>query len=404
VSDEHDRPYSIPARPRNMSGEIAISCEYQEGRPCGDGAFGGVELDAAAGYGQLLTAATRLRLAGGSAPGADVFDVDRLYVKLDLDPFSLQIGRDVLALGPSVRSALMVSSNAAAQDGIRLRLAPVPLPFVPGIRFSAFYFIDRLRDPQTFHGTLLDLTQAQFDFWNRVQLGGSRSLQLGGDGAPDFGGFKGFVLEHFGRSAAPGAGEENNRLSLDVAVRIPELSAMRVYYQLVFEDTEKTFLNALEYDADHLLGLEVRKLDLGPVRRLFVEFEHTGVNSQEHSVFTTGMTNAGRTIGSALTPDGTSVWVRADLVLGPLQLSPWAEWLRFKSDVYNQTQERGVFVVSTGPQEHRQRLGADLLLPLAPGWRLEARAFGERIANTDLVPGSTTFGGGVQAAVVWTPE
>src|SRR5437660_1769225 len=33
---EHDRPYSLPIRPRMLEGGIAFTCEYQEGRPCGD--------------------------------------------------------------------------------------------------------------------------------------------------------------------------------------------------------------------------------------------------------------------------------------------------------------------------------------------------------------------------------
>ena len=363
----------------------------------------GAELDSAAGFGTLLSAATRLRLAGGSATGATGFALDRAYLKLDLDPFSIQIGRDALALGPSVRSALMVSENAVPQDGVRLRLRPVALPFVPFIRFSAFYFLDRLREPQTFRGTLLDLVRGQFDFGDRVQLGGSRSLQLGGDGAPNYGGLEGFILEHFGRTR-PGdnAGVENNRLSFDLSVRIPELRAARLYYELAFEDTRARFLNALEYDADHLLGLEVRALNAGPFRRLFVELEHTDYVSQEHSVFLTGMTNAGRTIGSALGPDGTSLWVRTDLQLGALQLSPWAEWLRFVSDLYGQTQAQGVFVTKVGPQEHRQRLGVDAFLPLRKDLQLSASFFGERIGNTDLVNGSTSFGAGMRAALIWT--
>jgi len=85
----------------------------------------------------------------------------------------------------------MVSRNAVAQDGLRLQLHPVALPFAPDVRISLLYFIDRLRQPQTFPGTLLDCARAQLDFGQRVQLGGSRMLELGGDGAPDYGGLSG---------------------------------------------------------------------------------------------------------------------------------------------------------------------------------------------------------------------
>ena len=30
---EHDRPYSLEARPRNIAGQIGLPCEHQEGTP-----------------------------------------------------------------------------------------------------------------------------------------------------------------------------------------------------------------------------------------------------------------------------------------------------------------------------------------------------------------------------------
>jgi hypothetical protein len=403
-ANEHDRPYSLPLRPRDIAGGIALSCEYQEGRPCGDGVGAAVELDSSIGYGTLLTAATRVRASAGTANIADELVFDRAYLKFEYGPFALQLGRDALALGPSVRSALMVSRNAVPQDGVRVHLRPVALPFAPNVRLSLFYFLDRLRDPQRFHGTLLDLARAQLDFWDRVQLGGSRMLMLGGEGAPDYGGFSGFILEHFGRTREGSGTAENNRLSFDLSVRVPELRGARFYYELAFEDTRKQFFfNSLRYDADHLLGLELRDLRLGPWRRLFVELEHTGWVSQEHWLFTTGMTNRGRAVGSALGPDGTSVWARADLQLGNLTVSPWAEWLRFISDRYDSNQSQGVFVTATGPIEHRQRLGADVRGMLSPMLWFTLGIFGERIGNADLVADNTRFSGGATASVTFRP-
>src|SRR2546421_12400346 len=204
AADEYDRPYSVPARPRDLAGFIALSCEYQEGRPCGDGVGTALEIDSEAGWSSLLTAATRLRASAGTDRYASQLILDRAYLRFTAGPFLLQIGRDTLALGPAVRAGLMISSNAAPQDGIRAQLKPVALPFAPDIRFSLLYFLDRLRDPQRFHGTLLDCTRAQLDFWNRVQLGGSRLLMLGGDGAPDYGGLSGVLLQHLGRTHGTG--------------------------------------------------------------------------------------------------------------------------------------------------------------------------------------------------------
>jgi len=397
ADDEQDRPYSLPLRERQLAGFVATSCEYREGRPCGDGAGAGIELDSAAGYSDLITAATRLRLAGGSEAFGNGLAVDRAYLKLEYRALLLQVGRDALALGPSVRAAEMVSANAVPQDGIHAQLHPVAL--TSWLRLSLFYFLDRLRDPQTFSGTLLDCTRAQLDFADRIQLGGSRLLQLGGKGAPDYGGFWGWIEEHFGRNR----NAENNRLSFDLSVRLPELRGGRVYYEIAFEDTRHRFFNMLQYDADHLVGIEVRALRLGAWRRLFIELQHTGWVSQEHSTFTTGMTNGGRTLGSALGPDGLSLWARADVEIAGATVSPWAEWLRFVSDRYGSDEARGVFVIAVGPIEHRQRLGADLQAQLALDWRLSAGVFGERVENADLVEGATRFNAGLRAALTYTP-
>src|SRR2546430_6215031 len=106
-ADEHDRPYSLPVRPRQLAGIIALSCEYQEGRPCGDGVGTALELDSAAGWGGLVTAATRLRVSAGTDHYASGLIVDRAYLKFESDPFALQIRRDVLVPGPSIRPGLM---------------------------------------------------------------------------------------------------------------------------------------------------------------------------------------------------------------------------------------------------------------------------------------------------------
>ncbi len=225
---------------------------------------------------------------------------------------------------------------------------------------------------------------------------------LGGEGAPYYGGFPGFIEEHFGRTRETTHGTaENNRLSFDLTLHFPELRGARFYYEIAFEDTRKAFINSLQYDADHLLGLEFRNLRLGPFRRIFVEVEHTGWVSQEHGTFTTGMTNRERTLGDALGPDGLSIWARGDFQAGKVTLSPWLEFLRFVSDVYGSNETAGVFVVATGPIEHRQRIGADVRAVFSDTLGFSLRVFGERIGNADLVEGSTKYGGGAIASATF---
>ena len=393
---EFDRAYSLPQRPLGLAGLLALSCEYEEGRPCGDGAGAGLELDSAAGYGSSLAAFTRVRLWGGSDRYGHNVERDRVFLRFAYGPFQADLGREPLQLGPAVHGPLVVSENAPSQDGLRLSLQQVQL--ASWLKLSLLYFIDVLRDPQKFHDALLDCTRAQLDFFDRVSLGGSRLLQLGGDGAPDYGGFSGFVSEHFGRTSTGAA--ENNRLSFDVAVHAGDV---RAYYEIAFEDTRHRFWNMLEYDADHLLGLELHDLHAGPLRGAVVEFTHTGWVSQSHSVFTTGMTNGGHTLGSALGPDAFSLWARADFSVLEMRLSPWAEWLRFGSDRYGSDEARGVFVTAVGHVEHRQRLGADAAAQLNGRWWASAGLFAERIANAAFVEGATRWSAGAHVELTYTP-
>ncbi len=402
--DEHLRPYSTDVRPRDVAGFVAASCEHQEGRPCGPGAGLGLELDSSAGYGTWLSAYTRLRFDAGNHAYSPALDVDRAYVNIEAGPVAFEVGRDVQVLGPAARSALMLSDHAAPLDHVRISTArPLNLIGDHGsiLRLSLRYFVGVLRDPQRFHRTLVTGSRAQLDLFDGLELGGTRLLQLGGAGAPSFT-FGQFVAEHFVRQTGPGgAGISNNRLSFDISYVFRRLRGARAYYELAFEDNRKQFINTLEYQTDHLLGLELVDLDGAGHHGLLIEFHRTGFDSQEHSLFTTGMTNAGRTLGSPLGPDAWSLYGRGRIDLAAATLWPWVELAHLSSDVYGATEDGPVIRVSEGVAERRIRLGLDASISLQRGVSLELEGFGERVGNADLTVGSTRVNGGLFAALRW---
>jgi hypothetical protein len=405
--DEHVRPYSTEVRPRDIAGFVAVSCEHQEGRPCGPGAGLGLELDSSAGYGSWLSAYTRLRFDAGNHAYSPAFDVDRAYLNIEAGPIAFEVGRDVQVLGPAERSALMLSDHAAPLDHVRISTArPLNLIGENGsiLRLSLRYFVGVLRDPQRFHHTLVTGSRAQLDLFDGLELGGTRLLQLGGDGAPSFT-FGQFVAEHFIRQSGPtGVGISNNRLSFDISYSFRALRGARAYYELAFEDNRKQFINTLEFQTDHLVGLELLNLDGAGHHGVLLEFHRTGSDSQEHSLFTTGMTNADRTLGSPLGPDAWSLYSAARIDLNALSLSPWAELVRMSSDVYTATENGPVVRVSSGVVEHRFRAGMDAFLTLPAGTTLRLRAFAERVGNSDFIEGATRVNGGVLVAFTWAPS
>ncbi|GAC1348249.1 MAG: hypothetical protein NVSMB23_28950 [Myxococcales bacterium] len=404
---EHLRPYSLPARPRNLGGDVGFSCEFQEGRPCGGGLGLATEVDASAGFGRVLSATVRARLDLGNHGYAALAALDRASFKAQLGAVSLEAGRDVLALGPSFRGGLLWSRHAAPLDQLRVRLRPVALPFLDGdaLRVSLLYFIGRLRQPVGRDGALVDGTRFQFDLFNRVQLGASRLLLFGGDGAPDVS-FSDFVVEHLHARYPGGVPLGDNRVSADVAVSAPELWGARAYLEIAFEDFRRKFLNVLQIDTDYLAGLELRALPAGPLRRVFVEAATTGQVSEESPEWLTGFGGAGRPFGTPLGPTAQSVYLRGEFELPRARVSPWAEVLRFRNDTYvrNNDGAGGSRLDRVGTAERRGRLGLDVALPVSPSLSLDVTAFAERVWNSELVAGATRWNGGIVTAIRYAPR
>jgi len=380
---EDDRPYSEPAHPRDITGDVALSCEHQEGRPCGDGVGTFGELDSAAGYGHWISAATRLRVHTGTDRYGTGFDLDRAHVDASYGPVTAKVGRDVLVLGPGPRTQLGWGDNAPPLDQIRID--------AHAWKASATYVLGRLRDPQTYPGDLVSIVRGQLDF-GTVQVGAMQMLQLDGDGAPGFD-FTDFILEHFRRrdASASATDSSNRRVGADVAWHIAGFGGATLSYQIMFEDWRKHFADAVRYDADHAVAFDTRWV--------LVEWQKTGVRSQEHVPRVTGFTNAGRAVGSPLGPDAQSVYVGARTA----KVQPWAELVRFSSDAYTFVVDGPILHTARGVAEWRYRLGARAQVPVRPGLVVDARGWVEHVENLAFEPGQRRENLGLIAALVWTP-
>lgn len=382
AASEDDRPYSTPVHPRDVVGDVALSCEHQEGRPCGDGAglFG--EIDTRAGVGHWITAASRLRLRTGTDRYGTGFDVDRLHIDGAYGPVAAKVGRDVLVLGPG-RTQVGWGDNAVPLDQVRVdaKLGPA----------SGTYVLGRLRDPQTYPGALVSIARGQLDL-GEVTVGAEQLLQLDGDGAPGFG-LVDFILEHFRRrdASAMATDSSNRRVGADVTWHIAGFGGARLYYELMFEDWRKHFDDALRYDADHVVGFAN-----GDV---LVEWHKTGVRSQEHTPRITGFTNAGRVVGSPLGPDAQSVYAGAQRG----RVRPWGEIVRFSSDTYMLVVDGPILHETRGVAEWRFRVGAATEVPIRPGLVADGSAWVEHVEHLGFVVGQRRENVGLIASLVWTP-
>jgi len=379
---EDDRHYSTPVHPRDVTGDVALSCEHAEGRPCGDGAglFG--EVDTRTGYGHWITAASRLRLRGGTNRYGVGFDVDRLHLDGAVGPVQAKVGRDVLVLGPG-RTQVGWGDNAVPLDQVRIDARAGAA--------SGTYVLGRLRDPQTYPGALVSIARGQLELGS-VSVGAMQLLQLAGDGAPGFG-LVDFILEHFRRrdASAQASDSSNRRVGADVTWRIAGFCGARLYYEIMFEDWRKHFADALRYDADHVVGFANRDV--------LVEWQKTGVRSQEHTPRVTGFTNAARVVGSPLGPDAQSLYAGAQRGL----VRPWAEVVRFSSDDYTFVVDGPIVHETRGVAEWRFRLAAATEVPIRPGLVADGRVWVEHVEHLGFVVGQRRENVGLIASLVWTP-
>ena len=396
---DRTRPYSTFYRPRQLAGGIALSCEHNAGRPCdGTGVLG--EVDGSAGYGDYVSGTLHLRANAGSQGYDATAAIDRLYLNSTLGPVAFELGRDVLVIGPRSRTQLGWGDHAPALDQVRMATAE-PFPLTDSLRGNALYAVARLRDPQTFTGSILTISRLQLDIADRVELGVQQLLMLGGDGAAPIGGPVDFVLEHVRRRdlSASATDSSNRRFGGDLSWFVPELRGARLYYQLMFEDIRRArWMDALRYDADHLFGVELAALGR---HALTVEYHQTGVRSQEHSPRVTGLTNAGRVGGSPLGPDAKSIYFGGRVHTARVNFYPWFERASLASDTYTFIDKGPITLTTVGRHEFRTRVGTRARMPLHRGFSIEASTALEYVTNFGFQRGTTRTNGRVAIDLVW---
>jgi hypothetical protein len=402
LQDQTTRTYSTAARDRALAGHLAMSCDHVEGRPClGNGAL--AEVDASAGYGDVVSGTLRLRTNAGSEDYDAAVAIDRAYVVGELGPVSVELGRDTIAIGPRGRTQLAWGDHPTAVDQVRIATnRPIELSRVLAGNF--FYAVGRVRAPQTFPGTLVTISRVQLDIANRLELGAVQLLQLGGKGAAEFGPID-FVLEHINRRDSSGTmtDSSNRRFGGDISFDVPALLGSRFYYSLVFEDIRrKRWPDAIRYDADHLVGV-----DLAAIRTLLgfvgatIEYQQNGLRSQEHGLRTTGFTHGERAVGTPLGPDTMSLYLAGRVPLSLCTLMPWIEYATLSSDTYSFTIDGPIDPATQGLTERRRRLGARAVVEFDHGIDVEAVGTYEHVSNFGFEAGVTRNNVGLVLRAIW---
>ena len=217
---------------------------------------------------------------------------------------------------------------------------------------------------------------------------------MGGDGVPAFGPWD-FIAEHVTRrdASASAIDSSNRRFGGDVTVY---LGRRRIYYQLVFEDIRQHVVDALHYDADHLIGYSSRDVT--------VEVQRTGVRSYEHSPTITEFVNAGRVVGSPLGPDAISLYEEYRFRVGGYRIAPWIELASLSSNTYSFVDHGPINPQTSGLSEERDRAGVRVRTALTRELAAEASLAYEHVNNFAFVDGATRNNAGLVLTITWQPR
>jgi hypothetical protein len=402
---DHARPYSTALRTRDLTGALAVSCERQHANPCGAGSALLSKLDTSMGYGTWVSASITLRATAGARTWPDDVAVERGYLNGEVGPIAVELGRDVLAFGPAAHTQLAWGEHAAPLDHVRLSTSE-PYELMHELHASFAYTIGVLRRPQRYPRTLVTVSRVQVDIGKRAEVGLIQLLQLGGEGTRSPGVWD-FIAEHVRRRdfSASETDSSNRRFGGDVSVHLPSLLGARLYYVLLFEDIRRAhLLDAIHYDADHLIGVELAALGANKQHGLTIEWHQTGIRSQEHTPRTTGFTNANFVVGAPLGPGAESLYAGGRLNVGPLSIYPWVELARLSSDSYEIVPYGPINRTAVGEDETRYRFGVRVRVPIRSNLRLDGEAFLEHVDDFGFEPGVSRNNSGVSVSVVWYPR
>ncbi len=232
--------------------------------------------------------------------------------------------------GPGWQSALPLSNNAPALDGIGLQRASTKAPESPWLSWigpwNLDFFLARIDGPAVPYGSdpLLSGLRLTARPFSHVEIGLTRMVQFGGQDHPETLGsfFRAVVGSQANATtvAAQGKDSGNGLAGYDIRVRCPDALLCAGYGQFIGEDDRKH----LPYKFLNLLGTEVWSAD--GVTRMYFEAVEVGCRgalrgatgatcAYRNYAYPNGYTSGDRWLGASVGPDASMLsvgWINAD--------------------------------------------------------------------------------------------
>jgi hypothetical protein len=246
--------------------------------------------------------------------GDSDLDLIEAYGKVAFSKFELQLGKDSLWWGPGQHGALLMSNNAQPLWMVKLDTPhPVPLPwifkFVGLCKFSLF--LAELEEDRDIPEAKLTGLRLNFKPTPQFELGLSRAVMVGGEGAPEA------DICDYAQVFIPGKEQdETNQLAgFDVSYLLPlgealPLRSLTFYGEFVGED-EASFWPS---KWGKLAGVKIS--DLLRMGQTDLRFEYADNHIPgypdvfyNHSRYTSGYTYKGRVMGHHMGTDSRDMFV-----------------------------------------------------------------------------------------------
>jgi len=256
-----------------------------------------------------------------SSPRDDV-DLIEVYGKVMVGPFEVEAGKDSLWWGPGHHGSLLLSNNAPPLRMVKLsNPEPLPLPwFLRALGpFKGQWFLAELEEDRDFPHVKLTGLRLNLKPHPLVELGASRVVMLGGEGAPSVPWYKyATSLLTIGAEEA----ESNQLAGLDGSLLLPlpdrvPLRTIKLYGDFYGEDEASGAPSKWSY----LVGASFNDILRTGRTDLRVEYVDTYPVAYTHSLYTSGYTYEGRVLGHHVGPDARDLFVqlshylRSDLVV-----------------------------------------------------------------------------------------
>jgi capsule assembly protein Wzi len=306
---------SIPADPNgSIDAVINPLAGWRGGRTMVDGATAAIETMHSASLGRHVAVAVAPRVAVETDHdrGRAVGRVQAGSAVLQFGNFVAELGRDYAVFGPAPAGGLLLSTNAAPLDMVRLSMQrPATLPWwfrrlgpVHAMVLVADLGTDRQNHP---HAKLVGYRMAIAPHRN-LEFGVQVLDETGGRGAPGAS-FGDRVLDAIPPIDAWRTGSDfqfSNKLAgVDAKWRMPDWAGLELYVDGAVDDMDTRRLrSSLLQDGGVIGGLSVSCLVGCGRLRMRAEYHQTGIRYYTHTDFASGLQSRGVMFGDPLGPRG----------------------------------------------------------------------------------------------------